>query len=155
MITSSVKAFARFPEVKQRVELAAKEAVEAAAAEAAVVANEGASIDLEIEIVPAHSDVNGYSAGIKSRRTSSRGRRGGTAEENTTPIAWFFDRGTLGNRKRRLKRPRKETWVGTRGGTTYAAHRRDVAGKGIQPERFFGKARTAGRRKLLERIERL
>ena len=155
MITSQVKVFQRFPQVTRDVETAAKEGLEAAAVEAAAVAQAGASIDLEIEVVPVHGDISGYSAGIKARRTSSRGRRGGTAEENTTPIAWFFDRGTLGNRKRRLKRPRKESWTVTRGGATYTAHRRDIAGKGIQPERFFGKARTAGRRKLLERIQRI
>jgi hypothetical protein len=99
-----------------------------------------------------HGTVDGYSAGIKSRRKSSQTRGG---KPNATPIAWMFDRGTLGNRTRRLKRPRKESWTSSRGGSPYTAHRRDIAGKGIKPERFFGKARAAGRAKLLERIQRI
>lgn len=151
-ITGQVKVFQRFPQVTKRVDAGAKRAVEEAAVEAAAVAQANASIGLEIEIVPAHGDVNGYSAGIKAHRKSSR-TRGGKA--NATPIAWFFDRGTLGNRTRRLKRGRREAWTGSRGGKPYTAHRHDVAGKGIKPERFFGKARTAGRRKMFERIERI
>jgi hypothetical protein len=151
-VSSQIKVFQRFPQVTRAVEVMAKEGLEAAAVEAAAVAQAGASIDLEVEVVPVHGDVNGYSAGIKSRKKSSQTRGG---NPNATPIAWFFDRGTLGNRTRRLKRPRKESWTSSRGGTTYTAHRGDVAGKGIKPERFFGKARTVGRAKLLERIQRI
>jgi hypothetical protein len=151
-VSSQIKVFQRFPQVTRAVEDMAKEGLEMAAIEAAAVAQGSASIDLEVEVVPVHGDVSGYSAGIKSRRKSSQ-TRGGKA--NATPIAWFFDRGTLGNRTRRLKRPRRESWTSSRGGTPYTAHRGDVAGKGIKPERFFGKARTAGRAKLLERIQRI
>ena len=151
-VSSQVKVFQRFPQVTKRVEEGAKHALEAAAAEAAAVAQESASIDLQLEIVPVHGYAEGYTAGIRSRKTSSQ-TRGGAA--NSTPIAWFFDRGTLGHRTRKLKRPRKETWTSRRRGTEYTAHRRDIAGKGVRQERFFGKARTAGRAKLLELIERI
>ena len=153
-IRSGVKVFQRFPEITRRVEEACKEGLELAAAEAAVVAQASASIDLELDVLPAEGTVEGYSAGIKSRRTSSSGRRGGTAEQNATPIAWFFDRGTLGKRTKALKRPRKSSWPVTRKGTTFTANRGDVAGKGVAPEHFFGKGRAAGRCKLIERLNR-
>lgn len=154
-IRSGVKVFQRFPEITKRVEEACKEGLDAAALEAAAVAQASASIDLELEVQRAEGTVDGYSAGIKSRRTSSRGRRGGTADQNATPIAWMFDRGTLGKRRKKLKRPRKESWPVTRKGSTFVAHRQDVDGKGIEPEGFFGKGRAAGRRKLLERINQI
>jgi hypothetical protein len=153
-IRSGVKVFQRFPEITRRVEEACKEGLDLAAAEAATVAQATASINLELEVLPAAGTVDGYSAGIKSRRTSSKGRRGGSAEQNTTPIAWFFDRGTLGKRSKALKRPRKESWPVTRGGSTFAATRQDVTGKGVDAEHFFGKGRAAGRRKLIERLNR-
>lgn len=154
-IRSGVKVFQRFPEITQRVETACKEGLDAAAAEAAVVAQASASIDLELEVQRAEGTVDGYSAGIKSNRTSSQGRHGYGADLNATPIAWMFDRGTLGKRRRKLKRPRKEQWAVTRGGKTHVAHRGDVEGKGIEPEGFFGKGRAAGRKKLLERINQI
>lgn len=155
MIRSQIKVFQRFPEITKRVEEACKEGLDLAAAEAAAVAQASASIDLKLEVMPAEGTVDGYSAGIKSRRTSSKGRRGGTADQNETPIAWMFDRGTLGKRTKKLKQPRKESWPVTRKGTSHVAHRHDVTGKGIDAEHFFGKGRTAGRRKLLERINQL
>ena len=147
MIRSSVKVFQRFPEITARVEQACREGLDAAAAEAAAVAQAGASIQLELEEIPAHGDVDGYSAGIKSRRkTANPGR--------TTPIAIFFDKGTLGKRRGRLKQPgrREDQWPVKRG-AGYTAHRSgDLEGKGVEAERFFLKARTAGRAKLLDRI---
>jgi hypothetical protein len=149
VIRSSVKVFQRFPEITQQVERAAREGLDEAAAEAAAVAQAGASIDLEAEVIAAHGDVVGYSAGIKSRKqTRTEGR--------TTPIAGFFDQGTLGKRTKGLKRPRKSSWTVQRGSGSYTAHRAgDLEGKGVAPERFFGKARTAGRRKLIARLARL
>jgi hypothetical protein len=149
VIRSSVKVFQRFPQITERVELAAREGLDEAAAEAAAVAQGGASIDLELEIIPAHGNVVGYSAGIKARKqTRTEGR--------TTPIAPFFDQGTLGKRTKRLKRPRKASWPVQRGSGSYTAHRAgDLADKGIAPERFFGRARRAGRLKLLARIARI
>jgi hypothetical protein len=149
VIRSSVKVFQRFPEITQRVELAAREGLDEAAAEAAAVAQAGASINLELEIIGARGDVVGYSAGITSRKQTR-------TEGKTTPIAWFFDRGTLGKRTKALKRPRKNEWTVNRGGSSYVATRSsDLEGKGVTAERFFGPARTAGRRKLLARLARL
>lgn len=154
-IRSGVKVFQRFPEITKRVEEACIEGLELASAEAAAITQASASIDLQLDVLPATGTVVGYSAGIKSRRTSSRGRRGGTAEQNITPIAWFFDRGTLGQRTKALKRPRKQSWPVTRKGTTFTANRQDVSGKGIAPEHFFATGRAAGRVKLIERLNQL
>lgn len=153
-IKSGIKVFNRFPEITKRVEEACKEGLDLAASEAATVAQATASIDLKLDVLPAAGTVDGYSAGIKSRRTSSKGRRGGTAEQNATPIAWFFDRGTLGKRSKALKRPRKESWPVTRKGSTFTATRQNVTGKGVEAEHFFGRGRAAGRRKLVERMNR-
>lgn len=151
MIRSTVKVFQRFPEITERVEQACREGLDAAATEAAGVAQVSASINLELDVLPAHGDVVGYSAGIKSRRkTSNPGR--------TTPIALFFDKGTLGKRRGRLKQPgrREESWTVRRGSSQYIARRAgDLEGKGVDAERFFVKARTAGRRKLLARLAAL
>lgn len=144
MIRSQINVFERFGRITEQVEAAAVDGVNAAVHEAARVAQDHASIDLDLELIPAHGDVDGYTGGIKSKRTSSSGRQ--------TPIARFFDQGTLGKRRRPTKRPRKTSWTVNRADTTYTAHRGQIEGKGIAPEGFFGKARAAGRRALLARI---
>jgi hypothetical protein len=147
MLTARIHAMQEgFVEITERVEARVVEGLDLAAATAAEVAQAGATIDLELEVVPAHESVDGYSAGIKSRRvtTSNPGR--------TTPLARFFDEGTLGKRTKKLKGPRKESWVVKGKGGEYTSRRQDVADKGIKPQRFFGKARAAGRAKLVERI---
>lgn len=147
MFTATVKGFQRFPEITADIERLVKIALDEAAVEAAAVANASASIRLELEEHGAQGTVDGYSSGIKSRRkTSVPGR--------TTPIAEFFNDGTLGKRTRALKRPRKQQWTVNRGGTSYVAHRGDITGEGIAAERFFQKARAAGKRVLVERIGR-
>lgn len=149
MIESTVKLFDRFPQITEEVERAAVAGLDAAAREAADVAQANATIDLELEVEPAAGDVDGYSAGIKSRKTTRNPGR-------STPIAGFFDGGTLGGRTRPLKRPRKSAWR-VRASARAQAHtatRRDVTGKGIEAEGFFGKARAAGRRALLRTIDR-
>lgn len=146
---STVKLFDRFPQITQRVEQAAQHGVEAAARTAAEVAQAGASLDLELEVTPAVGDVEGYSAGIKSRKkTRTPGR--------TTPIARFFDEGTLGKRPKPTKRPRRRSWsvAASSRASSHTAERGDVDGKGIAPQGFFGKARRAGRKALLETIDR-
>jgi hypothetical protein len=147
MITSTVKIFDRFAEITDQVERAAVEGLDAAAREAASVAQANASIPLELEVKPAVGDVEGYSAGIKSRKkTRNQGR--------TTPIAHFFDEGTLGKRKKPPKRGRKGSWtVRQADGGSHTASRGDIDGRGIEPEHFFAKGRSAGRKKLLERIQ--
>jgi hypothetical protein len=146
MMKATVKTFDKFPQVTARVEQSAVDGINDASREAALVAQAGASIDLEIEVIPAQMVADGYSGGIKSRKTT---RTPGRA----TPIAVFFDQGTLGERTKPLKRPRKQSWQVKRKGTTYTAKRGPIErGKGIPAERFFTKARAAGKRALLAKI---
>lgn len=152
MITSRIYAMQEgFVLVDEQLAARITEGLEAAAATAATVAQDGASIDLQLELVPPHEVAEGESAGIKSRRQSSSSRRGAPS---TAPIARFFDQGTLGKRRGKLKQPRKESWTVTRKASSYTAHRGNVDGKGIPAERFFAKAKAAGRAKLLEVIHR-
>jgi hypothetical protein len=146
VIRSQVKVFQQFPKITERVDRAAAAAVDAAAVEAAAVANREAFIPLELDLITAHEDAEGYSAGIKSQK---RGRA------SSVRIARFFDEGTLGGRKKALKQPRKQSWTVDRGDSAYTARRsQDLAGKGIEAQHFFAAARTAGRKKLLETIRR-
>lgn len=149
MIRSKVQVVNNFARVTARVDELALESVAAAAEAAAPVAEAGSSIDLQLQVVPAQGDLDGYSAGIRSRRkTSNPGQ--------TTPIALFFDKGTLGKRRKALKQPgrREESWTVKRRRSSYTAHRGSPAGKGIAPQGFFGKARAAGRAALLRSLAR-
>lgn len=134
-----------FSRITGEVEALAVESLEAAAAAAGAAAQANASIDLKIEVVPAHPVADGYSAGIKSRKTTS-------TPGKSTPIARFFDDGTLGHRKLPLKQPRKGSWTVKRKTGAHVAHRGDIDGKGIPAEGFFAKARVAGRAEMLQRI---
>jgi hypothetical protein len=149
VIRSTVKAWQQFPKITEEVNKLAVIAIDEASKTAAEVAQTNSSrIDLELELVPAHGDIEGYAGGIKSRKRS---------RWSSTPIALFFDKGTLGERKGKLKQPgrREESWPVTRRGSSYEAHRREISeGKGIPAERFFLKAKRAGRKALLERIRR-
>jgi hypothetical protein len=148
LFRSTVKTFNRFPEVTELVKRASANGLRAATRTAAAVAQENATIDLEIEQVAPRGDLEGYSAGIKARKHSS-------TPGDTTPIAVFFDQGTLGKRTRPLKRGRKSSWTQRNpgGGGTHTASRGDIEGKGIEAQHFFPKARTAGRRTLLAKIK--
>jgi hypothetical protein len=149
VIRSKVQVVNNFAKVTAAVDKLALEAVAAAADAALPVAEAGSSIDLKLEVVPAQGDIDGYSAGIRSRKYTSN-------PDQTTPIALFFDKGTLGKRKKPLKQPgrREESWQVKRGSSAYTAHRGDVEGKGLPPEGFFGKARSAGRAALLRTLSR-
>jgi len=150
MIRSVIRVTERFPVITERVEQLARESVDEAAAAASEVAQAEASIDLELEVKPATGDLDGYSAGITSRKETRDPKR-------TTRIAGFFDGGTLGKRKKPLKQPgrREESWQVKRGDTVYTARRGGItADMGIEAEGFFGKALAAGRRALKARIER-
>lgn len=149
MIRATVKTFSFFPQYIEAVDRLAHDGVQHAAEVGAQVAQANASIDLELAILPARAAGSAYIAGIKAhKQTRTPGR--------TTPIAVFFDGGTLGGRHKALKRPRKSSWTEKKQatGSVYTAHRGDVSGKGIPAERFFGKARRAGRAALLEQIRR-
>lgn len=130
--------------VTAKIEELARQAVQAAAEEAARAAQAAASIPLELELIAPRGDPDGFAAGIRSRK---KGR------SSSVEIAHFFDAGTLGGRKTPPKRPRRTSWQVKRGGTTYTATRQSVDGKGIPAERFFLKARVAGRRALVSVIK--
>jgi serine phosphatase RsbU (regulator of sigma subunit) len=133
-----------FAQLHTRVQKLAQRATRAAAEQAAQVAQANASIDLELELIPAADDPDGVTAGIRSKKTGSRDTR----------IADFFDEGTLGNRKKKTKRPGRSSWTVKRGGSSYTAHRGDTSGKGIPAERFFAKAKTAGRKTMIAEVEK-
>ena len=147
MIQANVKIFDRFPEITARVEQLAREAVDAAAAEAARVAQAGSSHNLEIEVIHERAVFEGFSAGIKARKHGVTSRDG---KERNVPLGNFFDAGTLAGRTRPLKGHdrRKKQWQVQRAGRTFTEARHDA--KGIRAENFFTKARTAGRRRLLQ-----
>lgn len=145
MLSASVKGFEKFSEVSADIDALCLAALEEAAAEAAQVAQQQASVPLDIEVAPAAGDVDGFSSGIRSNKRGKEGAR----------IAPFFDGGTLAGRRRKLKSNRRDQWQVNRSGSAYTAHRHPIVeGEGIPAEGFFGKARAAGKRKLLARIDR-
>lgn len=147
MLTATVKGFEKFQDVNADIDALCLAALEEAAAEAAQVAQASSSVPLEIEVARAAGDVEGFSSGIRSKKTGKEGVR----------IAPFFDGGTLAGRRRKLKQAgrRRDEWQVNRAGTAYTAHRHPIVeGEGIPAEGFFGKARAAGKRKLLARIDR-
>lgn len=147
MIRSRVNPFDEgFARMTEQLEARIVDGLDGAAVAAAAAAQAAASIDLEIEVVPAAGGADGYSSGIRSRKTG---------RASTARIAPFFDGGTLGKRRRKLKGRRKDSWQVHRGGSGYTAHRGAItAEKGISPQRFFVKARKAGRARLIEIIHR-
>jgi hypothetical protein len=147
LFRSTVKTFNRFPDVTAQVIKASLDGLRDATRAAAAVAQESASIDLHLVEVAPSGDLEGYSAGIKANRRSD-------VADSTTPIALFFDQGTLGNRTKALKRGRKGTWTQRNpgGSGTHTQNRGDIDGKGIPAEHFFTKARAAGRAVLRAKI---
>jgi len=142
---ASVKGFEKFSELNADIDELCVAALNEAAEIAGQVATDAASIPLELEVQPAAGDVNGFSSGIRSRKQGKEG----------VLIATFFDSGTLAGRTRKLKRPRRDHWTVTRGGSAFSAERHPIVeGEGIPAEQFFSKARSAGRRALLARIDR-
>lgn len=149
MIRATVKTFSYFPETTRAVDELAHDGVQHAAEVAAAVAQENSSIDLQLTVVGVHAVGSAFVAGIKShKQTRTPGR--------TTPIARFFDEGTLGGRRRALKQARKQSWqVKRRSGTLSTSTRGPIsAGTGLGAERFFAKARLAGRKALVAQIQR-
>lgn len=145
MIRATITIVDRLPELHRQVEALARRAAAAGAAAAAETAQATSSIDLELAVIPPGPDPDGVAAGIRSEK---KGRADGAR------IGRFFDEGTLGNRRKPPKRPGRSSWTVNRRGSSYTAHRGDVSGKGIQPERFFLKARLAGRKAMAEVIGR-
>lgn len=147
VFTATFKGFDRFPEVNADIDALCIAALTDAADAAAAVAAASATIDLDLEVDHASPDVlvEGFSSGIRSRKTGKRNTR----------IALFFDEGTLGQHRGKLKGGRRSSWNVSRASGSYQAHRHDIKPvEGIRAQRFFPKARAAGRKALLARIDR-
>jgi hypothetical protein len=140
MITSTVKTFERFPELTAAIEALTLRALDAAAHAGQAVADDRASGITTFSIVPAQRSLEGFSAGIRAHNSIWR----------------VFDKGSLGKRTARLKRPglRKTDWNVERRGSVYTAHRGDVSGKGVDARTISNPARTAGRHALLAALTR-
>jgi len=145
MFTATVKGFQRFPIVTADIEELCVAGLRDAAEAAAAVAQAGASIDLDLEIKPPVGTVDGFSAGIRSKREGKDGAR----------LAPIFDEGTLGQKRGKLKGRRKDSWQVNRRGASYTAKRHPITPvEGHTAERFFPHARAAGRKALLARLDR-
>lgn len=136
MITAIVKAFNEVPAITEAVVARTRVGLDEAAKVGAEVATAKAAGISEVEIVPTQETADGMRSGIRF-----------------TDFRWrFFDKGTLGKHRGKLKRARRDSWTVRRGTNPYVAQRRDVSGKGIEPREISNPARAAGRRVLLARI---
>lgn len=143
MITSEVRIFDHFARIDAAIEEKTRRALNAAARRGQAVANEKAGNVGPFDIKPAHPIFQGFASGIRGRN----------------PLWRIFDHGSLGKRRRGLKRDRrKSSWTVHRevGGVghvqEYEAHRQDVSGKGITPRDISNPARRAGRKELIARL---
>lgn len=144
MITSTIKTFERFPELTAEVEALTLRALEEAAKDGQAVADERADGVTTFNVIPAHRTATGFASGLRARNSIWR----------------VFDKGSLGKRGARLKRPnlRAAAWTVRPGESNrsgpYTAHRGDVEGKGIAARQISNPARTAGRHALIEALRR-
>ena len=138
MITSRIRTFETFPQLTAHVEELTMRALAQAAEAGKAAADERAQGITEFSVVVPRRTADGFASGIRARN----------------PIWRVFDKGSLGKRTARLKRPnlRKDSWKVSRRGSTYEAHRGDTAGEGVAPRTISNPARTAGRRALLAAI---
>jgi hypothetical protein len=137
MLTSRVDITDRFADVTRAVELRAKEALDAAAAEAARVASEKANEPKPIArfvAIRAQPTGTGFASGV-----------------HAGPLTRIFDKGSLAEHTGPLKRQRKPSWEVRRGTNPYVAHRQAITG-GIAARNILKTARKAGRAVLLERL---
>lgn len=139
MTVARVNVVDRFGEITLELERRAVAALDAAAAEAALVADRQANHPkpiAHVTVIPAHNIGNGYQSGVK-----------------LGPLARIFDHGSLGKRNAALKRPGgRPEWEVKRGENPYTAHRHDISGKGVGPRSILNTARKAGRKILVERL---
>lgn len=140
MITSRVEINDHFDKITIEIERRAVAALNAAATEAAQVADARANTPTPIarfQALPAMNIGDGYASGVKAG-----------------PLTRIFDHGSLGKRDKKLKRLRTTaSWQVTRGTNPYTATRSDyLDGKGIAPRGILNAARTAGRRVLISRL---
>lgn len=137
MLTATVNITDRFPEITRAIEERAKLALDAAALEAARVADEKANHPKPIAHftpLPAAPLGTGFVSGVKAG-----------------PLTHIFDHGSLGSHLGTLKRARKPSWQVNRGANPYTAQRRSTAG-GIAPRNILTAARKAGRAVLASRL---
>lgn len=121
--------------IEQQAIVALNHAAQVAAVEADRVANHPKKI-ATYTAAPARNIGSGYESAIKSG-----------------PLTNIFDKGTFGQHKGALKRPRKPAWQVNRGTNPYIAHRsNDLAGKGIAARGIRAAARKAGRAALIARL---
>lgn len=142
MITSRINVTENFEQASLELERRTVLALDAAAAEAARVADLRANTPKPIAhfaVIPAHNIGIGYASGVKAG-----------------PLTRIFDHGSLGRRDKNLKRPRaKPAWQVNRGANPYTAHRHDdLQGEGVAPRGILAAARKAGRAILIARLAR-
>lgn len=141
MIKSTIHTFDTLPHLTEKMLEKTRVALDHAAEAGKEVAEQRAEGISTFTAIPAHPVAEGLAAGIRG----------------SNPLFRIFDKGSLGKRTARLKRPnlRKESWKVGRKGSAYEAHRRDVEGKGISARQITNPARTAGRKALIERIRQI
>jgi hypothetical protein len=130
-LTTSIKVTSQFPALERRIDREIQGALADAAQQAAQVARAAAAPRSRtgkmgnIRVAPPRRNAKGWDAAIIS------------------PVfyAWMQEHGTLGNRRRKLKRPS-------------ARRRAAPPGSGVRPLRFLTKGRAAGRKALLSALER-
>lgn len=140
-LTASVKGFDHFDELAHDIAETCVRALDAAAHEGAAVASGIASERSQtgkmahMEVVDPEGDVDGYVSGFRSEAW----------------YAWFQSAGTGGNRTRKVK---ASTLRHRSSSSGLARSERFGGNTGITPLHFFEEGRTAGRRKLIEEIDR-
>lgn len=145
MLRANFNGFERFNEVSDDIDRLCIAALDEAAAAAASVADANAFIPLELDVQPAEGTIDGFSSGIRSRKTGKRGIR----------LAPIYDEGTLSLHHGKLRQQRRKSWTVNRKGSTYTANRHKLGPvSGIEPQRFLPAARAAGKRVLLLTIDR-
>ena len=140
MTTARINVLDRFDEMTLALERRTVVALDAAAVEAAAVAERQANSPKPIarfSVIQAHNIGTGYASGVRAG-----------------PLTHIFDKGSLGKRRANLKRARaKPSWEVNRGTNPYTAHRHeDLSGKGVAPRNIFNAARKAGQAVLLHRL---
>lgn len=136
-LTSRVNVTDRFGELTAELERRTRSALDAAAVEAARVADEKANSPKPIaHFVPIRSQPTGegYASGV-----------------HAGPLTRIFDKGSLASHTGAVKRARKPSWPVRRGANPYTAYRRSFDG-GIAPRNILSAARKAGRAVLIARL---
>lgn len=129
-ITSKVDVTNNFPRITREVSELARNAV----ADAAVVGAEAAAS------IASQRSKTGRMADIKASRSHGTPDGWGASFVSLVFYAWFQEYGTLGNRRKALKRPA-------------SGKRTHDPGTGVEPLGFLAAGRRAGRAAMLQRIK--